>query len=398
MDRILLACGNFAVDQKWRVTIVAIVLVFVAGIGISQLRPSHDVLYWFKKGTEIRDNTDLIDSKMKGTLAIEVVIDTGVENGLFEPVVLNGLEKLAERLMAYKGEDPSMFVGKTISLVDMLKEINQALHENQIEHYAIPQDRQLIAQEFLLFENSGSDDLEDIVDSRFSKTHLTAKVPWNDSVNYVHFVNYVESNVEEIFGDKYETAVTGLIQMMMKTVSAMMHSTFKSYGIAVVIITILMILLLGRFRIGVLSMIPNLFPIILILGLMGWTGIKLDMFTMLIGSIAIGLAVDDTIHFFHNFRIFYEESGNVRNAVLETLTTAGRAMLVTTVVLAIGFWLFMFASMNHLFNFGLLTGTTLVFAFLADILLAPALLAIVTPDKKHLPLLIPDKKNKIGSN
>ena len=398
MDRILLACGNFAVDQKWKVTIVAIVLVFVAGIGISQLRPSHDVLYWFKKGTEIRDNTDLIDSKMKGTLAIEVVIDTGVENGLFEPVVLNGLEKLAERLMAYKGKDPSMFVGKTISLVDMLKEINQALHENQIEHYAIPQDRQLIAQEFLLFENSGSDDLEDIVDSRFSKTHLTAKVPWNDSVNYVHFVNYVESNVEEIFGDKYETAVTGLIQMMMKTVSAMMSSTFKSYGIAVVIITILMILLLGRFRIGVLSMIPNLFPILLILGLMGWTGIKLDMFTMLIGSIAIGLAVDDTIHFFHNFRIFYEESGNVRNAVLETLTTAGRAMLVTTVVLAVGFWLFMFASMNHLFNFGLLTGTTLVFAFLADILLAPALLAIVTPDKKHLPLLIPDKKNKIGSN
>jgi len=167
----------------------------------------------------------------------------------------------------------------------------------------------------------------------------------------------------------------------MRTVSAMMHSTLKSYGVAVVIITILMILLIGRFRIGVLSMAPNLFPIVLILGLMGWTGIKLDMFTMLIGSIAIGLAVDDTIHFFHNFRKYYEEGGNVRNAVLDTLTTAGRAMLTTTMVLAIGFWLFMFASMNHLFNFGLLTGTTLVFAFLADILLAPALLAIATPDR-----------------
>ncbi|NQU62739.1 MAG: MMPL family transporter [SAR324 cluster bacterium] len=287
--------------------------------------------------------------------------------------------------MAYKGEDPSMFVGKTISLVDMLKEINQALHENRPEFYSIPQDRKLIAQEFLLFENSGSDDLKDLVDSRFSKTHLTAKVPWNDSVNYVHFVNYVESNVAEIFGNKYETTVTGLIQMMMRTASAMMYSTFKSYGIAIVIITILMILLIGQLRIGLLSMVPNLFPIILILGLMGWTGINLDMFTMLIGSIAIGLAVDDTIHFFYNFQKHYQESGIVRNAVLETLTTTGRAMLVTTVVLTFGFWLFMLSSMNHLFNFGLLTGTTLVFAFLADILLAPALLAIVTPDQERVP-------------
>ena len=384
MDRVLLACGNFAVDQKWKVTAVAIMLIFIAGIGIAQLRPSHDVLYWFKKGTEIRENTILIDSKMKGSLSFEVVIDTGIENGLFEPAVLIGLDKLAEKLMAYQGEVPSMFVGKTISLVDMLKEINQALHENQSDYYSIPPDRKLIAQEFLLFENSGSDDLEDLVDSRFSKTHLTAKVPWNDSVNAVHLAKYIDSNVEEIFGDKYETHVTGLMLMMMKTVAAMMNSTFKSYGVAVVIITILMILLIGRFRIGVLSMAPNLFPIVLILGLMGWTGIKLDMFTMLIGSIAIGLAVDDTIHFFYNFRKYYETGGNVRKAVLDTLTTAGRAMLVTTAVLAIGFWLFMFASMNHLFNFGLLTGTTLVFAFLADILLAPALLAIVTPDRKYI--------------
>ena len=385
MDRVLAACGNFAVDQKWKITGVAVLLILVSGFGIARLHPSHDVLSWFKKGTEIRENTELIDRKMKGSLAIEVVIDTGVENGLFEPAFLSGLDKLGKKLMAYKGEDPSMFTGKTISLADMLKEINQALHENQSEHYAIPRDRKLIAQEFLLFENSGSDDLEDLVDSRFSKTHLTAKVPWNDSVNYVQFVDYVESNVEEIFGDTYDTSVTGLIQLMMRTISAMMNSTLKSYGVAVVIITILMIILIGRFRIGILSMIPNLFPIILILGLMGWTGINLDMFTMLIGSIAIGLAVDDTIHFFYNFRKYYEANGNVRRAVLDTLTTAGRAMLVTTMVLAVGFWLFMFASMNHLFNFGLLTGTTLVLAFLADVFLAPALLAIVIADRDKSP-------------
>lgn len=132
-------------------------------------------------------------------------------------------------------------------------------------------------------------------------------------------------------------------------------------------------------------MIPNLFPIILTLGLMGWLEINLDMFTLLIGSIAIGLAVDDTIHFFHNFRKYHEQTENVRKAVEETLLTAGRAMLVTTLVLATGFWIFMLATLNNVFYFGLLTGITLVFAFLADVLLAPAILTLMTKDSVPIP-------------
>ncbi len=114
---------------------------------------------------------------------------------------------------------------------------------------------------------------------------------------------------------------------------------------------------------------------------MGWLGIPLDMFSMLIGSIAIGLAVDDTIHFFHNFRRYFEETGNIREAVKETMLTTGRAMFVTTLVLATGFWLFIFASLQNLFYFGSLLGITLIFAFLADIILAPALLTIANKDR-----------------
>jgi hypothetical protein len=132
---------------------------------------------------------------------------------------------------------------------------------------------------------------------------------------------------------------------------------------------------------GMLSMVPNLTPIILTLGFMGWFGINLDMFSMLIGSIAIGLAVDDTIHFFHNFKKQYDMTGNVKIAVENTLSTTGLAMLTTTIVLTTGFWLFMFATLQNLFLFGFLTGMTLVFAFLADVIIAPALLAIVTRNK-----------------
>jgi predicted RND superfamily exporter protein len=155
-----------------------------------------------------------------------------------------------------------------------------------------------------------------------------------------------------------------------------------SYIYAFAIITILMILLIGRLRIGLLSMIPNLTPIFFTIGIMGWFDIPMNLFTMLVGNIAIGLAVDDTIHFMHNFRRYFEENQDPKRAVMETLHTAGRAMLVTSCVLSLGFFLFMFASMSNLFHFGLLTGLTIILALLADYFIAPALMVIVHKKKE----------------
>ena len=138
-------------------------------------------------------------------------------------------------------------------------------------------------------------------------------------------------------------------------------------------------LLIGKVRIGLLSMIPNLMPILLMLGFIGATPISMDLFTMMVASIAIGLAVDDTIHFMHNFRRYYEQTGDSKLAVYKTLHTTGRAMLVTTVVLSIGFFIFVLADMKNLFNFGMLTSLTILMALLADYLVAPALMVLVNP-------------------
>ena len=168
-----------------------------------------------------------------------------------------------------------------------------------------------------------------------------------------------------------------MMALLATTVNHAIVSMAKSYGIALAVITVLMVILIGRVRIGLLSMIPNLAPILLVLGVIGATPFKLDLFTMMVASIAIGLAVDDTIHFMHNFRRYYEQSGDPRQAVHETLHSTGRAMLVTTIVLSIGFLIFVFASMNNLFAFGLLTAFTIVMALAADYLLAPALMVLV---------------------
>jgi predicted RND superfamily exporter protein len=168
-----------------------------------------------------------------------------------------------------------------------------------------------------------------------------------------------------------------MIPLFGATVHAAMDSAAKSYVYALVIITVLMVLFIGDLRMGLVSMIPNLMPIILTMGIMGAAGLPMDMFTMLIGAIAIGLAVDDTIHFMHNFRRYYEESGDARDAVLRTLLSTGRAMLVTSVVLSLGFFIFAMASMYNLQRFGILTGFTIVTALIADFLVSPALMMVL---------------------
>jgi hypothetical protein len=271
-------------------------------------------------------------------------------------------------------------VGKAWSLTTILKEIHQALNENRSAYYRIPQNRNLIAQEFLLFENSGSDDLEDFVDSQFSKARFMVKVPFEDAYHAGIFIAQVNSYFDRYFAEETVT-LTGMIGLLARTITAAIHSMAKSYAIALAVITILMILLIGRVRIGLLSMIPNLAPILLMLGVIGFFNLPMDLFTMMVASIAIGLAVDDTIHFMHNFRRYYERSGDPVLAVHHTLQTTGRAMLVTTVVLSIGFFIFAFATMSNVRNFGLLTGFTIVMALLADYLLAPALMVVVNRRK-----------------
>ena len=170
---------------------------------------------------------------------------------------------------------------------------------------------------------------------------------------------------------------TGMVPLLINTFSHAISSSVRSYMIAAIAITFMMMLILGSVRIGLLSMIPNLAPIILGLLLMYSANIPLDMFTLLIGSIAIGLAVDDTIHFMHNFKRYYLESGDAAKAIEQTFYTTGKAMLITTIVLSLGFYAYMFANMISVQNFGLLTGSVIVLALLSDLLLAPALMMVV---------------------
>ena len=378
-DRLLTGIADFATSHAWGIVIVSTAVMALAVVGLFSLRFSMNFVEWIPPSQQIRRSIDLIDKELKGSVSLEIVIDTGRENGLYDPGVMGNIESLARFAEQYRNEAGTIFVGKTNSVVKVLKETNKALNENRQEFYTIPKSRELIAQELLLFENSGSDDLESLVDSQFSKARLSIMVPWDDAAVYVNFVADLRKEAGRLFGNRAEITVTGTLNLFTQMMFTMMRSMAKAYIIAGVVITLMMMLLIGSLRLGLLSMVINFSSILITMGLiMGFAGIPLDAFTLLIGGIALGLAVDDTIHFFHNFRRYYGESGDVREAVRQTLLTAGRAMLFTTLVLVTGFWMFMLATMNNVFNFGLLTGVTLILALLADFLLAPALLVLVT--------------------
>lgn len=379
MGRFLTAVGNFSTGHAKAILAGSVLVILVSAVAITAIRFSHHPLSWFPEDNAIRMATEKIDRELRGSITLEVIVDTGKVNGLYDPALLGRLESAAAHVEKLKYE--KLFVGKAWSVTTILKEINQALNENRAPFYSIPEDPQLVAQEFLLFENSGSDDLEDFVDSQFSKARFTIKVPFEDAYHAGIFIEEINSYFRQYFPEATVT-LTGMMGLLSRTITAAVHSMAKSYATALVVITVMMVLLIGRVRIGLLSMVPNLVPILLMLGVIGIFNLSMDLFTMMVASVAIGLAVDDTIHFMHNFRRYYDHGGDPVEAVHQTLQTTGRAMLVTTIVLSAGFFIFGFATMRNVRSFGMLTGFTIVMALLADYLLAPALMVLVNKKKE----------------
>ena len=368
--------GAFATARAPWVLAGAAFLVVVAAVGLLRLRVSFDSLEWFPDDMPAKIAAKILDREFGGSMGLELLVDTGRVDGLREPEVLRAMDQARQTVEGLQVGD--IVAGHSVSLVDIVKEIHQALNEGRVEARVVPEDRTLVSQELILFENSGSDDLEDVVDTEFSQGRFTIRTPMVDGSQYPRFGDEVARLFRAQLGDRAEPRLTGMMVVMGRSFTASIQTMFRSYAIALVVITPLMMLLLGSLRLGLIAMIPNLFPIVLTLGLMGWLGIPLEMFSLLIGSVALGLAVDDTIHFMHGFRRSYTRTGSVERAVDETLRTTGQALLFTSVVLSTGFLIYILSDLSNLSRFGLLTAFSIVMAFLADVLLAPALMKVTT--------------------
>lgn len=378
IQRLLLKISEISIHHPVVIVSVSALLVVGSVYYITNLRFTHNILEMLPDELPAKQATKLIDRDLKGSVALEVIIDTGKENGLYDPKLLTELDQSAKEIEKMRYGD--VFAGKAWSLTSILKDTHKALNEDKEEFYVVPGEKKLVSQELLLFENSGADDLEDMVDSGFRMARFTIKAPFENAMEYGPFIEMVKDHFNRKYKD-VKISVTGVMALFTETMYNVMRSTTRSYVIAFIVVSVLMFIFLVNPLVAALSLFPNLIPIILILGFMGSAGIDLDSTNLIIGSIVLGLVVDDTIHFMHNFIRYYHQTRDMGSSVRNTLLTSGRAIFVTSLVLTCGFFVYMMSSMKNIVNFGMLTGLAIILALMADYFLAPALLNIF---KKYL--------------
>jgi predicted RND superfamily exporter protein len=333
--RVLGGFAIFSARHPWPIVAATLGLVLAAVYLMTWLRVSSDPTIWLPEDHAYRTASDYAIERFAGQMTYELLMDTGRPNGVKDPAFLNAVEELDAVIADHRARGAR--ITHTNSIVEIVKETHQALNANDEDFYAIPQNPRLIAQELLLFENGGADDLEKVVDTDFQRTRLTLKTRWRDGIDLGRFLRETEVDLAGVLADQSDLTITGMSVVIARTVGATIESVLRSYGVALALITPLMILLIGSLRAGLVSMVPNLTPILMTLGLMGLLGIPLDMFTLLAGCIAIGLAVDDSIHFIAGFRRYLAQEGDPVRAVELTMQTTGRALLFTSIVLTTGF-------------------------------------------------------------
>ncbi len=197
-ERILCAAGEMATRHPRKVVLCTAVLLGLAAWGASRLEFSHHPIAMFPQGDPSRKSAEFIDRTFQGSINLEVLLETDRENGLHDPELLRRIDELQTYTESI--EVGSIRVGKAFSIVDILKETHQALNENRADYFTVPDNRQLIAQELLLFENAGSDDLEDLTDSHFSMTSFSMRIPWVDGMHLAPFIDEVEAHFNDVLG------------------------------------------------------------------------------------------------------------------------------------------------------------------------------------------------------
>lgn len=375
IDRFLISAGRFAARHPIRVLGPTAILTLVAIAGLLQVRFSHNALNWFPRDDWAARDFRTIDADLGGSVSLDLVFETPAAGGLYEPSVLRRIEAFVDEVRGLARAP--IEVGSSVSILDIVKETHEALHEDRPEERRIPDSREAVAQEMLLFESSGSDDTEELVDGEFRRMRVNLRLPFIDALAFPPFLRSIDALASARLGDDLRLHVTGMMTLLAQVFEAVISSMARSYVAALLMITPLMMLLLGSFRRGLVAMIPNVLPILAVLGVMGFAGIALDSTTMMIGAMVIGIAVDDTIHFMHKFHRHFDDTADLEYAVCETLRTTGAAMLFTSVALTLGFATFAGSQMANIRIFGLFSAFATVVAFAADLWVGPALLALI---------------------
>lgn len=387
LSRWLVLMGSFSLRYGKAIVLAGLFALVLAGVGLSQIQINDSPVWWFKQGQPVREATALLNEKFGGTSMLYLVAE-GSPNDMKRPEVLRYFENLQRHL------DESPMVGKTTSLADLMKRINEAWHEDDPKYKQIPDSREAIAQFLLLYLSSGRpSDLQDFVThgSGYDKANIVVQVNSNGSAAMEEVVqrakDYIAQNPLEGVG--FNFAGPGYFNDRWN--QEMFSGMMRALGGAAVVVLLLLVLLFRSIRWGIIGMLPLSFTIFITYGFLGLLGVAFNMPIEVISALSLGMAVDFAIHFVQRFRERHRQMGDLEGAVSWTLAGPGVAILRNAVILFVGFLVLLFAPLTPYINVGVFIAIIMILSSMTTLFILPALIRVFAPWLVKEPLAMPNR-------
>ncbi|OUS24270.1 hypothetical protein A9Q99_25405 [Gammaproteobacteria bacterium 45_16_T64] len=382
---VLMRIGEWVIVRYRIIMLSFLSICAVATIGLSQLKTDYQYLGIFKSSTQIHKDYTYVDNRLPTSASIELIFQGSEDNSIKSPSVLNAMDALAQ-FISSQSELPV----KIYSLADVVKELNQAFHNNNEDYYAIPNDPALIAQELFLFESSDQSEFSQLTDWNYQQTRMIIRVPNVSDSQYQALFEVINLGIHMHFtstgladnalaSDPSRVTIiqTGLVQLWVTIGNYLIESQVSSVLLAFAAVTLAMMVIFKSMITGFVFGLLNLSVIIIVLGLMGSLDIYLDPYTVLIAGIALGILDDDTIHFVKSVQDSVNIGSSIEDAIRQTYAQAGQAIFYTTAILVVSFGVNLFSSIASLTKFGLLVSLTLLLGLIVEFLITPGIILLL---------------------
>ncbi len=366
-------CGEWCVRYPRRLVWGGGLILAGSLAGVAMLKVDFNFLEEFKPHVEWRQHTEIVEDVMGGILSVVYIFDTKQSDGVKNAEFLEALEDL----QTFSEAQP--YVKNSFSVADLQKDINRSFHGDDPEWYRLSDNDTLISQYFFVYELSGGKEVYDYVSRDYSKAVVELRVEMTQAANLKKLLADIDDYLEQHPVPSAELKKTGVGLLWVVMAEYISRTQLIGYSLIFVGVAIILCLAFGSIKVALLAMIPNMAPVIVVMGAMGWLGIHLDYVKLLLATIAIGIAVDDTIHLVINLRRHFLKTGNYAESVKLALNDVGPALLVTTIILIGAFSCYLLSSMAVISSFGILLGAAILVALVADLLFMPALILLTKP-------------------
>jgi uncharacterized protein len=363
---------NAIFDHYRLVTAVGLVFTVVMLASIPLVRSDTQVLRMLSASTQEIKDLRFVEERLTAVHSLELVIEA--QDGAFKsPEAWKKVAELDDKLQRIPE------VVSTDSFLPLLRYLHSLLGDSRWSVNNLFSNPALLPQLLMLtsLTDEGRRLTSRYLDDGSGRLHISVRIKNSPSVPITDTIEAVRSTAESVMEGHGRISVTGDIAVFAAQASALVRSQIRSLGLAFILITGLLMLNLRSVRLGLVSLIPNIPPVALIFGIMGWTGISLDSVTVFAASVALGLAVDDTVHFLTQLKLemgAQRENGSIEHCVRRSFDVTAKAMLSTSTVLFFGFLVLVISPFRPVVSFGILGAASVLTALLADVIFMPSVI------------------------